>query len=75
MKYIIWTALTTIGFGLAFSRIIIIHSLMVLWTFEVNPKTKWLGLDNYDHDGCFISRYKNFWETMVESFKDIFKKQ
>ena len=61
MKHILNVIFMILAFIIGFGYIAICHSLMMLWTFELLPDTKWRDDQGKRHAGSFLERYKNWW--------------
>tara|TARA_R110000868_G_scaffold303874_1_gene564369 strand:+ start:292 stop:501 length:210 start_codon:yes stop_codon:yes gene_type:complete len=63
MKHILNVIFMILAFLIGFGYIAICHLLMMLWTFELLPDTKWRNTKSKICEGSFLERYKNWWSV------------
>ena len=66
MKYIIKTIFIVLAAIIGFIYIVIMHALTIIWTFQLNPKTKWRDGDGRRVKGKFTQRY-GVWQKIIKA--------
>ena len=69
MKHILNAISILLSAIIGFTHIAIIHTLTIIWTFQLNPETRWRDGGARRTRGKFTQRYKAWYKTIKNSYK------
>ena len=69
MKHILNAISILLSAIVGFIYIVITHVLTIIWTFQLNPETRWRGANGRRAKGKFSSRYKSWYKIIKNSYK------
>jgi hypothetical protein len=69
MKHILNAISILLSAIVGFTHIAIVHIICIVWTFQLNPETRWRGKNGRRAKGKFLSRYKSWYKIIKNSYK------